>query len=116
MSRQRATVFENCSFGRRHCRVGRRLRGFRHFPPFDTGRADFHPLCAALGLLHANGLEIRIEAAAGTVIRVRYVVTELRPLAADFASFSHNYLCYLRTEKNSARVSYSSYGDGGAAY
>jgi hypothetical protein len=36
-------------------------------------------------------LQIRVKAAAGAVIRVGNVITELRAFAANFASFSHDY-------------------------
>src|SRR2546423_3242015 len=56
---------------------------------FDAGGADLHPHRAALGALDADRLQVWVEAPRGAVIRVRDVVAELRPLVADFASFSH---------------------------
>ena len=45
---------------------------------------------AALRALDAYGLQVGVEAAARAVIRVGNVIAELRPFAADFASFGHD--------------------------
>ena len=37
----------------------------------------------------ADGLKIRLEPSVGTIVSMAYTVTELRPLAADFAAFRH---------------------------
>src|SRR5687767_4981787 len=63
--------------------------GFRDFTRLDAGRADFHPARATLGRLYANRLQVRIEAAWGSIVRVRDIVAELRSLAADFTTFGH---------------------------
>src|SRR5437588_1269304 len=61
----------------------------RDLARLDAGRADLHANRPALRALDAYGLKVWVEAAARAVVRVRDVVAELRPLAADFASFSH---------------------------
>src|SRR5919108_4124468 len=65
------------------------LGRLRDLARLDAGRADLHPYGPALRALDAYGLQVGVEAAARAVVRVRDVVAELRPLAADFASFSH---------------------------
>jgi hypothetical protein len=69
----------------------RRSGRFRDLASLDTGRANLHPLRSASGPLNPYGLQIRIEAAARPIVRVRDVIAELRAFAADFASFSHDY-------------------------
>jgi hypothetical protein len=44
-----------------------------------------------LRTLNTDGLQIWVKAAAGAIIRMRNIITELRAFAADFASFSHDY-------------------------
>jgi hypothetical protein len=51
--------------------------------------------------LDAYGLQVGVEAAARSIVRVRDVVAELRAFAADFASFSHDF-DNLRTLKRRA--------------
>ena len=34
---------------------------FSYFAGFDTAGTDLHSLVAALGLLHPNGLQVRVE-------------------------------------------------------
>ncbi len=63
---------------------------FRDFAALDASGTNPHPHRAALRSLRANLLQIRVKAALGAIIRVRDVVTELRPLATDFASFRHD--------------------------
>jgi hypothetical protein len=63
---------------------------FRDFARLDTGGADFHPARATLGLLHANRLQVRIEASRSAIVRVRDIVAELWSFTADFATFGHN--------------------------
>jgi len=74
------------------------LGGFSDFAGLDTAGANLHSLSATLGLLHANGLQIRIESARRSVVCMRNVITELRAFAANFASFSHN--CFDTSELN----------------
>jgi hypothetical protein len=64
---------------------------FRNLACFDTPCANLRALNAALRSLQANGLQIRVKPAAGAVIRVGNIITELRAFAANFASFSHDY-------------------------
>lgn len=66
------------------------LGGFSDFAGLDTAGANLHSLGATLRLLHPNGLQIRIESARGSVIRMRNIIAELRAFAANFASFSHD--------------------------
>src|SRR2546423_13472985 len=65
------------------------LGRLRDLARLDAGRADLHATRPALRALDSYGLKVGVEAAARAVVRVRDVVAELRPLAADFASFSH---------------------------
>ena len=65
------------------------LSGFGDFTGLDARGADFHPASATLRHLHADGLQIWIEASRRAIVRVRDIVAELRSLAADFATFSH---------------------------
>jgi hypothetical protein len=76
----------------------KRLRRFGDLAGLDARGADLHADVAALRALDADGLKVGVEAAARAVVRVRDVIPELRPLAADFASFSH-YFENLRTLK-----------------
>ena len=61
----------------------------RDFARLDAGGADFHPARAALGLLHTNRLQVRIEASRSAIVRVRDIVAELWSFTADFATFGH---------------------------
>ena len=61
------------------------------FARLDAAGANLHAFDAALRLLHADGLQIGIKATASAVVRVRYIIAELRALAANFASFCHVY-------------------------
>jgi hypothetical protein len=63
----------------------------RDFARLDAGCADFHPVRATLGLLHANRLQIRIEPSLSAIVRVRDIVAELWSFTADFATFGHSY-------------------------
>ena len=74
----------------------------RDLARLDAGRADLHANRPALRALDAYGLKVWVEAAARAVVRVRDVVAELRPLAADFASFSHCVFENLRALKRRA--------------
>jgi hypothetical protein len=65
------------------------LSGFGDFTGLDARSADFHPASATLRHLHADGLQIWIEASRRAIVRVRDIVAELRSLAADVATFSH---------------------------
>lgn len=59
------------------------------FAGLDAGRADLHAARATLGRLHANRLQVWIEATRGAIVRVRDIIAELRALAADFTTFGH---------------------------
>ena len=74
-----------------------RLGSLRDFASLDAGRADFHPVCATLGFLHANRLQVRIESSLSAIVSVRDIVAELWSFTADFATFGHN----CSTSKNS---------------
>ena len=63
--------------------------GLGDFAGLDASRADFHPARATLRLLHADGLQIWIEATRRAIVRVRDIVAELWSFAADFATFGH---------------------------
>jgi hypothetical protein len=67
-----------------------RLGRFRDFACFDTTGADLHANRSALRALDAYGLQVRIEATARAIVRMRNIIAELGRLAADFATFSHN--------------------------
>jgi hypothetical protein len=73
--------------------VDRKLRegssGLGDFARLDASCANFHPARATLGLLHANRLQVRIEASRSAIVRVRDIVAELWSFTADFATFSH---------------------------
>src|SRR5919202_6382704 len=90
--------------------IVRRLRRLRDLARLDAGGADLHAHRAALRALDADGLQIGIKAPRGAVVRVRDVVAELRALAADFASFSHNGR-YLRRITRRAALFVASYSD-----
>ena len=66
-------------------------RGFGNFASLDATGADLHALDASLRTLHADGLQVWIEATARPIVRVGNIIAELRAFAADFASFSHDY-------------------------
>jgi hypothetical protein len=72
------------------------LSRFRDFAALDAGGADFHAHVPALRALHANFLQVGIETTPGAIVRVGDVVAELRPFAADFASFCHD--CFRTSE------------------
>jgi hypothetical protein len=84
--------------------------GFRDFARLDAGCADFHPVRATLGLLHANRLQVRIKASLSAIVRVRDIVAELWSFTADFATFGHDYfnLQISKTKFYSKRISKSS--------
>ena len=63
--------------------------GLSDFAGLDAGRADLHAASATRGRLHADRLQVRIEATWGAIVRVRDIVAELRSLAADFTTFGH---------------------------
>ena len=65
---------------------------FRNFAGLDATRANLHALHAPLRALDANVLQVWIKAAARAVVRMRDIIAELRAFAADFASFSHDYV------------------------
>jgi len=65
--------------------------GFCDFSGLNATGANFHSLRAALGLLHANGLQVGIKTPRRSIVCVRDIVSELRTFAANFASFSHDF-------------------------
>jgi hypothetical protein len=69
--------------------TGKGSSGLRDFARLDAGCANFHPARATLGLLHADRLQIRIEASRSAIVRVRDIVAELWSFTADFATFGH---------------------------
>ena len=71
-------------------RKKRNLRGLGYFPGFDTTRANLHAMSATLWFLNADGLQVRIKSPRRSIVRVGYVIPELRTFAADFATFSHD--------------------------
>ena len=66
------------------------LSGFGDFTGLDARGADFHPASATLRHLHADGLQVWIEASRRAIVRVRDIVAELWSFTADFATFGHN--------------------------
>jgi hypothetical protein len=66
------------------------LGSFRDFARLDATGADLHANGSALRALNTNGLQVRIEATARAIVSMRNIIAELRRLAADFATFSHN--------------------------
>ena len=60
------------------------------FTGLDTTGANLLALDASLGALHADRLQVGIKATPRAVVRVGNIIAELRPFAADFASFSHD--------------------------
>src|SRR5450755_2149249 len=84
-SARRANCFESlrtCFSSFRIQKVFRSSCGFSYLAALDTSGAHTHSTSAALRKLHANQLQIRIEPPGCPVIRVRYVIAKLRPLAA----------------------------------
>src|SRR5919112_5922661 len=69
---------------------GKGSGSLRDFAGLDASCANFHPARATLGLLHANRLQVRIEASRSAIVRVRDIVAELWSFTADFATFGHN--------------------------
>lgn len=67
----------------------RELCSFHDLAGFDTAGTDLDPSVSASGQLYTNRLKIWVESPTGLVIRMRNVVTELRPFAAYVASLSH---------------------------
>jgi hypothetical protein len=67
-----------------------KLSRFGDFSGLNATGTNFHSLGSAFWLLHANGLQIRIESPWRSIICVRDIVSELRTFAADFATFSHD--------------------------
>jgi hypothetical protein len=70
--------------------IPKELSSFDNFSGFNAPGADFHTAIAAARKLNANRLQIRVEPATGFVVCVGYVISELRPFAADVTSFCHN--------------------------
>jgi hypothetical protein len=72
--------------------AGRFSGRFSDLASLDTTGANLHSFSPALRTLDANGLQVGIKATARAIVRVRNVIAELRRLAADVASFSHDFL------------------------
>lgn len=68
-----------------------KLSRFGDFPGLNATGTNFHSLGSAFWLLHPNGLQIRIESPRRSIVCVGDIVSELRTLAADFATFCHDY-------------------------
>jgi hypothetical protein len=81
----------------------RTLRGLDNLARFYAAGAHFHFSVSARGKLNADRLQIGVEPAAGLVVRVGNVIPELRPFAANVASFCHIKLPPIKCEvlKNS---------------
>ena len=75
--------------GWRLIKLGKDSGGFRDLARLDASCTNFHPARATLRLLHANRLQVWIEASRRAIVRVRDIVAELRSFTADFATFSH---------------------------
>lgn len=69
----------------------RTLSSFNNFPGFQTARTNFDALARAIDQ-RADGLQVRIKATAGSIIRVGNIVAKLWAFAAKFTTISHNYL------------------------
>jgi hypothetical protein len=74
------------SFQNRKSKIQNRLGCFDDLARFQAARADANPLGATADQ-RAHRLQVGIEAAIRTVIRVTDAMTELRPLAANIAPF-----------------------------
>ena len=68
--------------------VGRGL-AFDDFAGLDAAGADAHALASAVDL-GLDGLEVHVPAAAGGVVGVRDIVTELRAFAAKITFLCHD--------------------------
>jgi hypothetical protein len=67
------------------------LGGLGYFSGLDTSGTNFGPFGAALGQLHANGLQVWIKTPRRSIVCVGNIVSKLRTFAADFATFSHDF-------------------------
>jgi hypothetical protein len=65
------------------------LGGLLDLASLDAGGANLHSARPALRQLHPNRLQIGIKPTRCSVVRMRHVITELGPFAADFATFRH---------------------------
>jgi len=84
------------------------LRNFGYFVAFNATGANPLAHDPALRALDTDFLQVGIETPPGAIVRVRDVITELRPFAADFASFCHD--CFLvppNSKKRAASVAIS---------
>jgi hypothetical protein len=77
------------------------------FAGFDAVGADFFALRATLRQLDPNRLQIRIKPSGCTIIRVRYVITELWTFPTNFAAFGHYF--NETSEGNQPKFSASTY-------
>ena len=66
------------------------LSGFGYFAGLDTAGTNLDALGAALGQLHADGLQIWIKTPRRSIVCVRDIISKLRTFAADFATFCHD--------------------------
>ena len=75
-------------------RAGRACEELRldDFAGLDATGADAQLLVGGGANLDLDGTQIDIPAPTGDVVRVRYVIAELRAFAADFANLSHDSL------------------------
>lgn len=65
------------------------LRGFDNFTGFNAAGANLHPSVSAGRKLNADWLQIRVEPAAGFIVRMRNIVSKLRAFPANVASLCH---------------------------
>jgi hypothetical protein len=66
------------------------LCSFSDFAALNTPGAHAHPFRATRGKLYPDWLQVRVEPAPSPIIRVRYVIAELRPFAANLTFFCHD--------------------------
>ena len=62
--------------------------GFDDLASLKAARANANALSATADE-GADDLKVRLEPSVGTIVGMAHAVTELRPLAADFAAFRH---------------------------
>ena len=66
------------------------LRSFDNFARLNAAGADLHPAITAVGQLNTDRLKIGIETPPRLVVRVRNIVSKLRPFPAYVATLCHN--------------------------
>ncbi len=62
----------------------------RNFTSLNAASAYLHAFGAALRQLDPDGLQVRIEAAWGSIVCMRNIIAELGRFSAYFAAFSHD--------------------------